>query len=54
MLLGEGSADLPSVFACMKQIGYNRPITLQVARGEDGDEVNWIRRQRAFVHRYWQ
>jgi len=54
MPLGEGSADLPSVFACMKQIGYNRPITLQVARGEDGDEVNWIRRQLAFIHRYWQ
>jgi L-ribulose-5-phosphate 3-epimerase len=54
MPLGEGSADLPSVFACMKQIGYNRSVTLQVARGEDGDEVNWIRRQLAFVHRYWQ
>jgi L-ribulose-5-phosphate 3-epimerase len=52
--LGEGSADLPSVFACMKQIGYNRPITLQVARGEDGDEVNWIRQQLAFIHQYWQ
>jgi L-ribulose-5-phosphate 3-epimerase len=54
MPLGEGSADLPSVFACMKQIDYERPITLQVARGEDGDEVNWIRRQLAFIHRYWR
>jgi hexulose-6-phosphate isomerase len=54
MPLGEGSADLPSVFACMKQIGYNRPITLQVARGEDGDEVNWIRRQLAFIRQYWR
>lgn len=53
MPLGEGSADLPSVFACMKQIGYDRHITLQVARGEDGDEVNWIRRQLAFIRRYW-
>lgn len=54
MPLGQGSADLPSVFACMKQIAYNRPITLQVARGEDGDEVNWIRQQLAFIHQYWQ
>jgi L-ribulose-5-phosphate 3-epimerase len=54
MPLGQGSADLPSVFACMKQIGYDRPITLQVARGEDGDEVNWIRQQLAFIHQYWQ
>ena len=54
MPLGQGSADLPSVFACMKQIAYDRPITLQVARGEDGDEVNWIRQQLAFIHQYWQ
>jgi L-ribulose-5-phosphate 3-epimerase len=54
MPLGQGSADLPSVFACMKQIAYNRPITLQVARGEDDDEVNWIRQQLAIIHRYWQ
>ena len=37
----------------MKRIGYNRGITLQVARGTDGDEVNWIRRQLAFVRNYW-
>jgi L-ribulose-5-phosphate 3-epimerase len=54
MPLGEGSADFPSVFACMKRIGYNRGITLQVTRDEDGDEVNWIRRQLAFIEQYWQ
>jgi len=54
MPLGQGSADLPSVFACMKRIGYDRPITLQVARGADGDEVNWIREQLAFIKQYWQ
>jgi L-ribulose-5-phosphate 3-epimerase len=53
MPLGEGSADLPSVFACMKQIGYDRPVTVQVARGKDGDEVSWIRRQLAFILQYW-
>ena len=49
MPLGEGSADLPSVFSCMKQIGYDRPVTLQVARGEDGDEVTGFAEQLAFV-----
>jgi len=54
MPLGEGSADFDDVFRSMKGAGYERGITLQVARGEDGDEVNWMRRQLAFVHRYWQ
>ena len=53
MPLGKGSADFDDVFACMKHIGYDRPITLQVARGEDDDEVNWIREQLNFVKRYW-
>jgi len=52
--LGTGSADFEDVFASMRRIGYDRPITLQVARGADGDEVNWIRAQLAFVRRYWQ
>ncbi|MDP9049912.1 MAG: sugar phosphate isomerase/epimerase [Acidobacteriota bacterium] len=54
MPLGEGSADLPSVFTCMREIGYNRPVTLQAARGKDGDEVNWIRSQLAFIRQYWK
>jgi hexulose-6-phosphate isomerase len=53
MPLGEGSADFTDVFGCMERIGYNRPITLQVARGEDDDEVNWIREQLNFVKSYW-
>lgn len=53
MPLGEGSADFADVFQSMKRIGYNRGITLQVARGKDGDEVNWIRRQLAFVSNFW-
>ena len=53
MPLGEGSADFADVFQSMKRIGYNRGLTLQVARGEDGDEVNWIRRQLAFVRDFW-
>lgn len=51
--LGEGSADLDDVFGSIRKIRYSGGITLQVARGEDGDEVNWIRRQLAFIRRYW-
>ena len=53
MPLGEGSADFADVFQSMKRIGYNRGLTLQVARGLDGDEVNWIRQQLAFVKGFW-
>jgi hexulose-6-phosphate isomerase len=53
MPLGEGSADFADVFQSMKRIGYDRGITLQAARGKDGDEVNWIRRQLAFVNGFW-
>jgi L-ribulose-5-phosphate 3-epimerase len=54
MPLGQGSADFTDVFQSMKRIGYNRGLTLQVARGEDEDEVNWIRRQLAFLNNYWR
>jgi hexulose-6-phosphate isomerase len=53
MPLGEGSADFADVFQSMKRIGYNRGITLQVARSKDGDEVDWIRQQLAFVSNFW-
>jgi L-ribulose-5-phosphate 3-epimerase len=53
MPLGGGSADFADVFQSMKRIDYNRGLTLQVARGEDGDEVNWIRQQLTFVKRFW-
>jgi L-ribulose-5-phosphate 3-epimerase len=52
--LGTGSADFDDVFAGMKGIGYAGGVTLQVARGEDGDEVNFIKQQLAFVKQYWQ
>jgi L-ribulose-5-phosphate 3-epimerase len=51
--LGEGSANFEEVFACIRSIGYRGGFTLQVARGDDGDEVNWIKRQADFVRRYW-
>jgi len=51
--LGHGSADFDDVFACIRQIKYSGGFTLQVARGDDGDEVNWIKRQAEFVRNYW-
>lgn len=53
MPLGEGSANFEDVFQSMKRVGYDRGITLQVARGKEEDEVNWIRRQLTFIRQYW-
>jgi hexulose-6-phosphate isomerase len=50
--LGEGSADFDDVFTSIRRIGYCGGFTLQVARGNDGDEVNWIKQQLAFLRRY--
>lgn len=52
MPLGEGSANFDDLFLSVRKIGYAGGFTLQVARGESGDEVNWIRRQVMFVRNY--
>ena len=54
MPLGQGSADFADVFASLNRVGYDRGLTLQVARGKDGDEINWIRQQLTFIRHYWQ
>ena len=51
--LGTGSADFPDVFASLARLRYTGGITLQVARGQDGDEVDFLRAQLAFVASYW-
>ena len=51
--LGTGSADFEDVFRAMRSIGYTGGVTLQVARGSAGDEVEFLRGQLAFVKRYW-
>jgi len=51
--LGTGSADFGDVFRAIGSIGYKGGLTLQVARGAEGDEVSFIREQLAFVRRYW-
>lgn len=52
--LGQGSADFNDVFTSMRKIGYKSGITLQVARGIPGDEVNFIRGQLAYVQARWE
>jgi hexulose-6-phosphate isomerase len=47
--LGEGAADLPATFAALERLGYDGDVVLQVARGADGDEVAWARRNRELV-----
>ncbi|HMG84851.1 MAG TPA: TIM barrel protein [Terracidiphilus sp.] len=47
--LGHGSADFADVFSSIRRIGYSGGFTLQVARGQDGDEVNWAKQQAAFI-----
>ena len=51
--LGTGSANFDDVFRAIRSIDYQGGVTLQVARGDDNDEVNFIKGQLAFVKRYW-
>lgn len=51
--LGTGSADFDDVFKAIHSIGYDGGVTLQVARGVPGDEVNFLRGQIEYVKRFW-
>jgi L-ribulose-5-phosphate 3-epimerase len=51
--LGGGSAKFDDVFANIRKIGYTGGFTLQAARDREGDEINWIKKQAAFIQRYW-
>ena len=51
--LGTGSADFEDVFASLKRLGYTGGVTLQVARGAAGDEVEFLRGQLGFVKARW-
>jgi len=50
--LGTGSADFDDVFKAIRSIGYEGGLTLQVARGNPGDEVEFLKGQVAFVRGY--
>ena len=52
--LGQGSANFDDIFAAMRKLEYKSGITLQVARGAPGDEVNFLREQLAFVKQHWE
>jgi L-ribulose-5-phosphate 3-epimerase len=47
--LGSGDTDFEALFSCLHDIAYQGDFVLQVARGEDGDEVNWAIHNRAFL-----
>ena len=47
--LGEGDADFEAVFTGLRKAGYEGDFVLQVARDEAGDEVEWARRNLAFL-----
>jgi L-ribulose-5-phosphate 3-epimerase len=50
--LGTGSADFDDVFRAIRSIGYTGGFTLQVARGKDGDEVEFLKGQVEFLKRF--
>ena len=50
--LGTGSADFGDVFRAIRSIDYTGGLTLQVARGAPGDEVNFLRTQLDFVKQH--
>lgn len=52
--LGTGDVNFPVVFEELHAVGYSGDFILQVARDVPGDEVNWARRNRAFVLQYWR
>lgn len=47
--LGTGSADFEDVFQAIRSIGYKGGLTLQIARGTPGEEVNFLRTQLDFL-----
>jgi L-ribulose-5-phosphate 3-epimerase len=47
--LGTGNAEIPVLFSQLHEIGYNGDFVMQIARGEPGKELAWIRRNREFV-----
>jgi len=52
--LGTGNTNFSELRDCLKACAYTGDFILQVARGESGDEVEWTRRNRAFVEAWWK
>ena len=51
--LGEGCADFKAAFAALKEVGYSRPLVIQGARGEDGDELERNKKYKEFIENVW-
>jgi L-ribulose-5-phosphate 3-epimerase len=47
--LGSGDADLTALFEGLAGLRYQGDYVLQVARGEDGNEVQWARQNRELL-----
>lgn len=52
--LGQGDADLDAIFGICATISYEGIFILQVARGQDGDELDLAKQNREIVERHWQ
>lgn len=50
--LGSGNADFETCFRKITEANFERWFILQVARGDDGDEVAWSIANRNFVERH--
>lgn len=51
--LGEGDADLPGVFGGLNELDYDGDLVLQVARGREGEELEWAIKWRRFTESLW-
>ncbi len=49
--LGTGDADLPALLTGLAAISYDGDFVLQAARGPEGEEIEWARRNVAFLRR---
>ena len=50
--LGTGDTDFEDLFAGLRGLRYSGDFVLQVARGTAGEEIEWARRNRAFVENH--
>lgn len=50
--LGTGDTDFRALFDCLAARDFSGDFVLQVARGTDGDEIDWARRNREFVRAF--
>jgi hexulose-6-phosphate isomerase len=49
VFLGTGNANFPGLRKALESIGYNGDVILQVARQQEGNELEWIRSVRTSV-----